>query len=139
MLACWQCHFLHCDKLLPMSFLQYLRNARLLARWVLACFALVTGVAIASPFLKPQGMEMVCSGAGVMKLMVAGTDEPATNAQQHTLDCPLCSAVHAPPPVQRQALVPVHPLAHRLQSIPAAQIAALTAAPLPARGPPAFS
>lgn len=122
-----------------MSFLQSLRNARQLARWVLACFALVTGVAIASPLLQPQGMEVICSGAGVMKLMVAGSDDPAGNTQQPTLDCPLCTGMYAPPPVQRQPFVPVHPLAHRLQSIPAAQIAALTAAPLPARGPPVFS
>jgi len=33
----------------------------------------------------------------------------------------------------------VQPLAYVLQSIPAAIIAALTAAPPPARGPPAFS
>ena len=36
-----------------MSFLQSLRNARQLARWVLACFALVTGVAIPSPLFPP--------------------------------------------------------------------------------------
>jgi hypothetical protein len=34
---------------------------------------------------------------------------------------------------------PVLPLAYVLQSIPSAIIAALTAAPPPARGPPAFS
>ena len=34
---------------------------------------------------------------------------------------------------------PVQPLAYVLQSIPAARIASLTAAPLPARGPPVFS
>lgn len=122
-----------------MNLLQSLRNARQLARWVLACFVLVTGVAMASPLVKPQGMDMICSAGGVMKMLAAGTDDPATNLQQPGLDCPLCAGVHAPPPVQRQTFLPVHPLAHRLQPLVAAHLAALTAAPLPARGPPALS
>jgi hypothetical protein len=56
------------------------------------------------------------------------------------MDCPLCATSSAPPPpVLRLSAEPAQPLAHVLQSIPAAHIAALTAAPLPARGPPAFS
>jgi len=56
----------------------------------------------------------------------------------HTLDCSLCAFV-APPPAATQAVVQVQPLAPAVQSIPAARIAALTAAPLPARGPPVRS
>jgi hypothetical protein len=44
----------------------------------------------------------------------------------------------APPPVVRTDLAFVPVLGHAVQPIPAARIAALTAAPLPARGPPAF-
>jgi hypothetical protein len=44
----------------------------------------------------------------------------------------------APPPVAQQAPV-VQPLGHATQAIPAARLAALTGAPLPARGPPACS
>ena len=55
----------------------------------------------------------------------------------HTLDCPLC--VHfgsaAPPPAPIR-LPQAQPLADALRPVPTAHIAARTAAPLPARGPP---
>lgn len=41
-----------------------LRQARFLARLVLAWFALPLGVALASPLVQPQSLEMVCSGGG---------------------------------------------------------------------------
>jgi hypothetical protein len=122
-----------------MQTLQLLRNAHLLARFVLVWFALSIGVAIASPIVKPRAMELVCSGAGVMKLLVK-TDDGSQEVVSHTLDCPLCATSSAPPPpVARLSAEPAQPLAYVLQSIPAAHIASLTAAPLPARGPPAFS
>lgn len=115
-----------------------LRNAHLLARFVLVWFALSIGVAIASPLIKPQAMELICSGAGVMKVLVK-TDDGSKEVSSHTLDCPLCASIGAPPPVARLTAAPVSPLAYVLQSIPAAHLAALTAAPPPARGPPTFS
>jgi hypothetical protein len=120
--------------------MQTLRNAHLIARFVLVWFALSLGVAIASPIVKPQAMEVICTGtAGVMKLLVQTDDGPQDIASQ-TMDCPLCATNLAPPPpVVRLRAEPAQPLAYVLQSIPAAHIAALTAAPLPARGPPAFS
>ena len=118
--------------------MQTLRNANLLARFVLVWFALSIGIAIASPIVKPQGMERICSGTGVMKLLVK-TDDGTHPASAHTLACPLCASIGAPPPVLRLIAEPFQPLAHVLQSIPAAHTALLTAAPLPARGPPSFS
>jgi hypothetical protein len=118
--------------------IQALRNANLLARFVLVWFALSIGVAIASPIVKPQGMELICSGAGEMKLLVK-TDDGTQPVSGHTLDCPLCASISAPPPVVCMTVEPFQPLAHVLQSTPAAHIALLTAAPLPARGPPSFS
>lgn len=118
--------------------MQSLRNAHLLARFVLVWFALSIGVAIASPIVKPQALELICSGAGVMKVLVK-TDDGTKEVARHTLDCPLCISISAPPPVARLTAEPIQALAHVLQSIPAAHIASLTAAPLPARGPPAFS
>jgi hypothetical protein len=118
--------------------MQTLRNANLLARFVLVWFALSIGVAIASPIVKPQGMELICAGTGVMKLL-AKTDDGTQPASGHTLDCPLCASISAPPQVVRLTAEPIQPLAHVLQSIPAAHIALLTAAPLPARGPPSLS
>ena len=118
--------------------MQALRRAHTLARFVLVWFALSIGVAIASPIVKPQAMELICSSSGAMKVLVktADGDKELTG---HTLDCPLCASLSAPPPVARQTVEPAQPLAHVLQSIAAAHIAALTAAPLPARGPPALS
>ena len=113
--------------------MQFLRNASFLARLVLAWFALSIGVAVAAPLVKPVGVELICS-AGVMKLLVKSDDGSKTSS--HTLDCPLCASLDAPPSVP-QADVPFVPaLSHAVQSIPSARIAALTAAPLPARGPP---
>ncbi len=117
-----------------------LRNAHFLARLVLVWFALSLGVAIASPIVKPQAMELICSGSGVMKLLIQHDDGSSQEAPRYTLDCPLCLTGNAPPPpIVRLTAQPAQPLAYVLQSIPAARIAALTAAPLPARGPPAFS
>ena len=114
-----------------------LRHAHFLARWVLVCFVLSLGSAIASPLVRPQTMELVCSGAGTVKLIIK-TDggEPVSH---HTLHCPLCASLGAPPPQLRVTAEPFQPLSYVLQPIAAAHIAALTTAPLPARGPPVFS
>lgn len=121
---------------MPTSLL--LRQTRLLARFVLAWFVLSIGVAIAAPLVKPQAMELICSGAGTMKLLVKSDDgSPAQSG--HTLECPLCASLSAPPPVARLTAEPAQPLAYVLPSSPAAPLAARTAAPLPARGPPAHS
>jgi hypothetical protein len=118
--------------------MQALRNASILARLVLAWFALSIGVAVAAPLVNPVGVDLVCSASGGIKLMVKG-DTGNGKSVGHTLDCPLCAATGAPPPVAAAPAAYEPALAHVLQSIPAARIAALTAAPLPARGPPAFS
>ena len=118
--------------------LQTLRSLRWLARLVLAWFVVSMGVAVASPLVNPQAMELICSGSGAIKLLVK-TDDGAQEMQSHSLDCPLCAQVGAPPPASQAQLPVAHPLAHALRPIPAAHIAARTAAPLPPRGPPVFS
>ena len=85
-----------------MSTLQSLRNATLLARLVLVWLVLVTGVAIAAPLAQPKTFALVCSGAGVMQLLVNPGDGGEAPASA-TLDCPLCASVAAPPPVVRLA------------------------------------
>lgn len=118
--------------------MQPLRQARFLARLVLAWFALSLGVAIAAPLVKPRAMDLVCSAGGALKLIVK-SDDGAKEVSGHTLDCPLCVPLGAPPPAARPQAVPPQALAHALHPIVAAHIAARTAAPLPPRGPPAFS
>lgn len=110
----------------------------LLGRAVLAWFALSLGVAIASPLVNPQALELVCSSAGVMKV-IAKTDGGAQEMGSTHLDCPMCMPFVAPPPAApATAVPPPSPLAYALRPVVAARIAAATAAPLPARGPPSL-
>ncbi|NPC58378.1 hypothetical protein [Caenimonas soli] len=115
--------------------METLRRARFIARLVLAWFAVSVGIAIASPIVNPQGLELVCSAAGAIKILVKGEDG-STQAKSHTLDCPMCAAMDAPLPAGLQPIPAALPLSRAMQSIPTARLAGLTAAPLPARGPP---
>ena len=118
--------------------MQTLRNAHFLARFVLVWFALFIGVAIASPLVKPQTLEVICTGMGMMKLQAQTDDGSSPDGTLRTMDCPLCASSSAPPPMASLTVEPVPPLAYVLKSIPVAPIASLTAAPPPARGPPAL-
>ena len=113
-----------------------LRNALHMTRFVLVWFALSVGVAIASPVVNPHGMDLVCTSTGSMKLVVQGDDDVA--ASSLTMDCPLCASSSAPPPAVNTTLTQPSPLAPAMQPLAAAHIAALTAPPLPSRGPPAL-
>lgn len=115
-----------------------LRTARFLARLVLAWFVLSIGAAVASPMIKPQAMELICTGSGAIKVLIK-SDDGVKEMSSHTLDCPLCATAGFPPPAVRAEAVPEKILSHVLQPVAAAHIAWLTAAPLPARGPPTFS
>ena len=115
--------------------MQTLRHAHRLARFVLVWFVCALGVAVASPMVHPQAMELVCSSGGAVKLLVK-TDNGVQDMGAHSLDCPLCLVGGAPPPQATASAAPAQPLAYVLRSIPAARLAARTAAPLPARGPP---
>jgi len=116
-----------------------LRTLALLPRLALAWFALSQGVAAASPFVHPQRVEMVCSDGASVKLVLT-TDEGTQELDASAMHCALCLPAGAPPPhpVVPTVSMPL-PLAHAFQSIPAARIAAATAAPLPGRGPPVHS
>ncbi len=112
-----------------------LRTFAALRLLVLAWFVASMGVAIASPLVNPQAIEVICSGAGTIKLLVQ-TDDGAVEMGSMGMDCPMCSIAGAPPAIP-PAFVPLpQPLAHAVQPVEAARIAAATAAPLPARGPP---
>ena len=113
-------------------------NHRFLARLVLVWFALFIGVAIASPILNPTETQMVCSSAGVMKMVASG--EEGVDAQATTsMDCPLCAPVVLPAASRSVGLEKVSPLAHLLHPVAAVLVASLTAPPLPSRGPPFIS
>lgn len=112
-----------------------LRTFAALRLVVLAWFMASVGVAIASPLVNPQAIEVICSGAGTIKLLVQ-TEDGTVEMGAMGMDCPLCATVGAPPPASTATLPLPQPLAHAVQPVEAARIAAITAAPLPARGPP---
>src|SRR6218665_569306 len=144
-----------------LSPMQTLRHVRWLVRLVLAGVVMSIGVAVASPMLHPQALELICSGAGVIERR-SHTDGGAVPQSGHQPDCPLCVQVGAPAPgrladqprphpsaqgLRARAPTPLPPptppqprpppSAQGLRARAATHIAARTAAPLPPRGPPA--
>ena len=121
-----------------MTLLHTLRNKPWLAKLALLWFALTLGVAVASPVVNPQTELVICTGAGMLKVVLADDGSVTTVAADagDALFCPLCLVGGAPVPVVMNTATPPQPLGHVLQSSPAAVLAALTAAPPPARAPP---
>lgn len=112
---------------------------RTLRLWVLAWFVMALGVAVASPLVSPHGMELVCTGSGSVQLVVKTADGLATTTSGASLDCPLCLAANAPPPLllvaaTAAAVLPFEPRFH-------ARLLASGEAALrpPARAPPLFN
>lgn len=121
-----------------MTLLHTLRNTPWLAKLALLWFALTLGAAVASPMVNPQTELVICTGAGMLKVGLAddGTVTTAASEAGDALFCPLCMVGGAPAPFVMSTVALPQPLGHVLQRTPAAIIAALTAAPPPARGPP---
>lgn len=115
-----------------------LRRIHLLHRLVLTWFVLSLGVAIASPMVHPKSMQFICSASGAVMVSFQVDDDGDRDPRFSAADCPLCTAVGAPPPAAASKVSMPLPLGRALQSIPAARLAAATASPLPARGPPAL-
>ncbi|WP_298212508.1 DUF2946 family protein [Acidovorax sp.] len=112
---------------------------RTLRLWVLAWFVMALGVAVASPLVSPRGMELVCTGSGSVQLVVKAADGMATTTSGASLDCPLCLAADAPPPILHVAATaaatpPFEPRFHARLFAPGG--AALRP---PARAPPLFN
>ena len=120
--------------------LQSLRNAHRLTRFVLVWFALFVGAAVASPLVKPEAVQLVCSAIGGVKLVpvdAAGAD--VDGAVAHTaLDCPACLPLIAPPAADVLAQLPTGHLSHVLPALPEARLASLLGQPWQARAPPIF-
>lgn len=106
-----------------------------LARLVLAWFALHVGIGVAAPVLHPQAsLEAICTG-GMMKLL-PGSGDDAAGAKLASIDCPLCSPAIAPPPViALPSVPPAGPMPLLVQEV--ATVTPHALAPPPARGPPA--
>ena len=98
------------------------RILRQFTRWVALWFVLSLGAAVASPMIQPQAMSLICSSAGAMQVIVQ-TDDGAIELGSHSLDCPLCANLAAPP-------------AQLLVLAQAAQLAAGAPRPAPTAHPP---
>ncbi|ALK89934.1 DUF2946 family protein [Limnohabitans sp. 63ED37-2] len=121
-----------------MFFLQSLRNAHRLTRLVLVWFALFVGVAVASPLVNPEGVQLVCTTAGSVKLIQLDADGEEAQSSHHGLHCPLCLPAAAPPVASVSA--PVHVgLSHALRPLEQARLASLIGLPWQARAPPSLS
>lgn len=116
-----------------------LRTSSTLIRLALVWFALTLGVAMASPFVAPKTVEMICSDGGAMRLIVVDKNGDVVEAGQHTLDCAMCLPAYPPSPISIWQITQPQPLAHALTPIEEARIAALVGAPLPPRGPPSHA
>ena len=121
-----------------MSLRRYSPQPGCIGRSVLLWFLLSLGVAIAAPLVHPQAVEMVCSGAGAIKLLVP-TDAGLRELGAAQLDCPLCLLSDAPPPRPVAALSLPLPWMRAVALRVVAPAVRVAAAPMPARGPPRWS
>lgn len=86
---------------------------------------LTMGAAIASPLIHPTMIEIVCTAGGAMKVVITNDGDQTTELGQHTLDCALCLPAGLPMARPVASVNFLQPLAHALQPIAAAHIAAL--------------
>ena len=117
---------------------QTFRRAHWILRFVLVWLTLFIGAAAASPLVKSEGLQMVCSGLGGMQLVNLDAGDDADSLLTQGLDCPLCLQAAAPAP--SPCKLP-HPsgLAHALHPIASARLASLIGLPWQARAPPSLS
>jgi hypothetical protein len=121
------------------SLLHRLRRANKLVIAVLFLYGLTLGVAMAAPMIAGKGVSMLCTSTGIKFVNESGKiiDGKATT---HTLECSFCVPTGIAPELPLiEVCPPVHALSYATQSIPAARLAAIVSAPLPARGPPLFN
>lgn len=122
--------------------MNWAQRSRRWAHGVLAWFVLALGVATAAPLLQPTATQIVCSADGQLRVLVPTADGWGEPTPAHALHCPLCllgtgaAPVHAPPGM---GLVAVHATASLVRPDTAVAARNPSGAPLPARGPPAFS
>lgn len=119
--------------------MQALRNATVLARLVLAWFALTLGVAVAAPMHKQLSYQQVCSATGSITLVAdsnANADADTGKSAGHHLNCPLCVFGAGAPATAVTPFVPRPPNAAGLPLADTGHRVTRAAAAMPARGPP---
>ncbi|MCT9812567.1 hypothetical protein N0K08_18200 [Acidovorax sp. Be4] len=107
-----------------------------LVRATLIAWLLVLAAGLLAPWAQARSLESVCSGAGPARWILGPQADGLAHAM-HGLDCPLCMPQMAAPPAAAPAPVAALPRVtrpRRLSSV--AWVAAPSACPPPARGPP---
>ncbi|MBC3872115.1 hypothetical protein [Undibacterium flavidum] len=121
------------------SLFHRLRRANKLVIAVLFLYGLTLSIAMAAPMVDGKGGSMVCTSTGIKFVNESGKVVDGKTST-HTLECSFCVPTGIAPELPMiDACPPVHALSYATQSIPAARLAAIVAAPLPARGPPLFN
>ena len=124
-------------------FTRLLRPAMLrrVAMTVLILYGLTLGLATAAPLLQQsQGSSIICTSTGFITVDAAGKvlEQDLQSAFTDRFHCALCLPLSLMPGIHLQEASPTpHALSYAIRSIPAAYLAAIVSAPLPARGPPA--
>ena len=107
-----------------------------LARATLVAWLLVLAAGLLAPWAQARSLESVCSGAGPARWILGPQADDLAHAM-HGLDCPLCMPQLAAPPAAAPAPMAALPRATRPRRLsPEAWVAAPSACPPPARGPP---
>jgi len=120
-----------------MSLFHSLRSSPWLAKLALLWLVLTLGVAVASPVVHPQEELVICSGIGMQKVVLNDDGSTSTSSSAvEGMSCPLCLMAAALPISTLSTAEQPRYLSHVLHSTATAQLVAVRAAPLPARGPP---
>lgn len=122
-----------------MNFLQLLRNRPWLARWLLLSWTLSLGAAVATPMVQPRHEVMICSVSGMVTVLL-NEDGTVASTELAGKSCPLCVLPGVLPAPQQPPIGASTQVIGRVsQGIAFSHVVALTAPPLPSRGPPEIS
>lgn len=126
------------EVLLTLQFVQTLRSMSLLRWWKFVWFSLYLGVVGVSPLVPPDaaGLEIVCSAAGVIKLITPAQGGIPVQTHDAGMDCPLCMPQAAPAPPEQDWMPALQTAAHQTLPLPRKPVVVAIAAQPPARGPP---
>ena len=83
--------------------MQRLRNAPMLSRLVLAVFVLAVLTSLLTPLVVQRTLQVVCTEAGMLRLVVVDEATGAVASAHPALDCPMCLPALAPPAVREPA------------------------------------
>jgi hypothetical protein len=120
--------------------MKFINLSRRLVFAVLFLYGLTLTSAIAAPVVFGKDMKLMCTSTGFKFINIKDPSSSTSQTSHHGANCPLCLNPGLEPTWPVLAIAPfVHSLSYQVRSIPAARLASIVSAPLPARGPPAIS